>query len=530
MSAAIAVAAFAGGAVVSLATSWLLVSRLERVGERLGLSEALLGIVAALAADAPEVTAAVSAMASGQQRLGAGVVIGSNVFNLAALLGLGAVVAGRIGLHRKVVLLGGTAAMGMAGVCLAVVLGVVPPAAGCLLGLLIVALYAVALGASGRSLARLRVPRRWIAWLRSAVAEEEVELEPVIRPAPARWPDVVVAGGSLVIVVAASLTMERAAAALGNRFAIPEIVVGGLVLAAVTSLPNAVAAVYLAGRGRGAATLSTALNSNTINVAIGLLIPAAVIGLSRPSGQTILAAAWYIGLTAAVLGFAYRDRGVWRVTGILVIAAYVVFAASILGLAYAGPQATRTAILAGLAVAVVFTARLALGRHSDARNDQPGPVPQRPARPDPEDQVRSTPAEISANGSSTHTAQAQITSPSQPRPCQESLLAGWPVRKLRVLGLAASLIVAAIDAGLGNRAILIGLLIVGPCCAVLTGRWVPTGLSGVWVTGLAVALGFPDGIWGTAIFFTWLGAVAVVALASTAAAAVIQTLRPPRPR
>ena len=48
-------------------------------------------------------------------------------------------------------------------------------------------------------------------------------------------------------------------------------------LAAVTSLPNAVAAVYLARRGRAAATLSEALNSNTINVLAGLLLPAALI-------------------------------------------------------------------------------------------------------------------------------------------------------------------------------------------------------------------------------------------------------------
>ena len=89
---------------------------------------------------------------------------------------------------------------------------------------------------------------------------------------------------------------------------------------------------------------------------------------------------------------------------------------------------------------------------------------------------------------------------------------------------------AAIDAGLGNRAVLIGLLIVGPCCVLLTGRWVPTGLTGACVTGLAVALGFPDGIWGTGIFFTWLAAVAVVALAATAAAAVIQALGPTRLR
>src|SRR5215831_4470778 len=322
MTVTLAVVAFLAGALASLATSWLLVSRLERLGERLGLSEALLGIVAALAADAPEVTAAVSAMASGEQRLGAGVVIGSNVFNLAALLGLGAVVAGRIRLHRKVVLLGGTVATAVAVVCLAVVLGLVPPVAGCVLGLVVVALYVVALGVSGQGLARLRLPRSWITWLRSAVAEEEAELELVIRPAPGRWPDVAVAAGSLVIVVAASVTMERAAAALGNRFAVPQIVVGGLVLAAVTSLPNAVAAVYLAARGRGAATLSTALNSNTLNVIAGLLLPAAVIGLGAPSGQAVLITVWYVALTVAVLGFAWAGRGLGRGTGIVVIGAY----------------------------------------------------------------------------------------------------------------------------------------------------------------------------------------------------------------
>ncbi len=281
MPVAVAVPAFVAGALVSLAVSWVLVSRLERVGERLGLSEALLGIVAALAADAPEVTAAVTAIAGHQQRLGAGVVIGSNVFNLAALLGLGAVVAGRVRLHRKVVVLGGTVAMTVAAICLVVVTGVVPPAAGFALVLGAVVLYAVALGAGDRRLARLRLPRSWISWIRSAVTEEESELEEAIRPRRGRWQDVAIAAVALLVVVIASVTMERAASALGSQFAIPEIVVGGLVLAAVTSLPNAVAAVYLAARGRGAATLSTALNSNTLNIALGLLLPATVIGLGR---------------------------------------------------------------------------------------------------------------------------------------------------------------------------------------------------------------------------------------------------------
>jgi len=140
MSAGLAISAFLAGTVVSLLTSFLLVSRLERVGERLGFSEALLGIVAALAADTPEVTAAVTAIAHHQQRVGAGVILGSNVFNLAVLLGLGAVVAGRIGLHRKVLVLGGTIAGWVAVVTLAVVVGVLPAAAGLALALAVLAM------------------------------------------------------------------------------------------------------------------------------------------------------------------------------------------------------------------------------------------------------------------------------------------------------------------------------------------------------------------------------------------------------
>jgi Ca2+/Na+ antiporter len=47
---------FTVAVAVSLTGSWMLVSRLERLGERAGLTEAWLGLVAALAADAPEIT------------------------------------------------------------------------------------------------------------------------------------------------------------------------------------------------------------------------------------------------------------------------------------------------------------------------------------------------------------------------------------------------------------------------------------------------------------------------------------------
>ena len=356
MPTALAAPAFLAGAAVSLLTSLVLVTRLERVGERLGLSEALLGIVAALAADAPEVTAAVTAVAHHQPQVGAGVILGSNVFNLAALLGLGAVVAGRINLHRKVVLLGGILAVWVAAVSLTVVVGAVPAAWGLAMAGGVLALYLVVLGREGRGLERLPIPRRWAAWLRSAVSEEELELEEAIRPARGRWTDALAAVLALTVVIAASVTMERAASVLGARWAVPELVTGGLVLAAVTSLPNAVAAVYLAARGRGAATLSTALNSNTLNVVAGLLVPAAVLGLGRPSGQAVLITVWYVLLTLAVLALAYRHRGLRRVTGALIIVAYAAFAGSVLAAGYAIAAAAATAVVLGAGAACALAA------------------------------------------------------------------------------------------------------------------------------------------------------------------------------
>jgi hypothetical protein len=215
MSQALSCVAFVAGAAVSLATSWLLVSRLERVGERFGLTEALLGLVAALAADAPEITASITALVHHQPTIGAGVVLGSNVFNLAALLGLGAVVAGRINLHRKVVIFSGTVSMLIGAACLLSVGGQLPAGAGLAVVLAVLVPFVGLLGAHRRILARVGLPARWTAWLHDAILEEETELKDSFNPPRGTNTDTLMAGGALVIVVLASVVMERGASSLG---------------------------------------------------------------------------------------------------------------------------------------------------------------------------------------------------------------------------------------------------------------------------------------------------------------------------
>ncbi len=322
---------FVVAAGIALSASWVLVSRLERVGEHLGLSEALLGLVAALAADGPEITSAVTALLNHQPQIGAGVILGSCPFNLAALLGLGAMVAGHIALHRRVVLLGGVVAMAIAILAFLTVRADVAPGAGLAMAVAILFFYVAVLG-TGLKGRRLPGPARASAWLQAAAAEEEAEMEEGVLPEPATRVglDAGIMVVALVIVIAASVVMERSAASLGRSLSVPDIVVGALVLGAATSLPNAVSAIYLVRRGRGAASWSTALNSNNFNITVGLLIPATVVGLGPPSGEATLVAAWCAGLTALTVALAYGGRGLSRRSGLVIIFGYLVFAGSVI--------------------------------------------------------------------------------------------------------------------------------------------------------------------------------------------------------
>jgi cation:H+ antiporter len=314
------------GAVASLGTSWVLVTRLERIGARLQASEAMLGLLAALAADAPEVTSATSALIHHQQDIGVGVVLGSNVFNLAAMLGLSAVIAGGVALHRRVVILEGAIALWIAMTAVLTVVGPLSASLGLVLALVVLVPYVFLAGSNRRRRLRSAQRSRIQRWLGFAIAEEELELLDAIQPSPGRAADTWVAAAALVVVVGASVMMERAASTLGSRLDVPDIVVGTLVLAAVTSLPNAVAAVYLARRGRTAASLSTALNSNAINVVVGLLVPATILGAGRTSSDASLVAYWYLAMTGATVGLAYLGRGLKRLEGAAIVAAYGVFA------------------------------------------------------------------------------------------------------------------------------------------------------------------------------------------------------------
>jgi cation:H+ antiporter len=146
---------FCASLAITLVAARTFAERLDEVAVRLGLPEALIGLLTALAADGPEIVSALVALIAGARAASLGVVAGSNVFNLAAMIGLSALVAGSVRLRRAALAFEGTVASLTMLLVAALVVGLLSPLATALLlaGVLVPYVLLLLMGAE-----RLRIP------------------------------------------------------------------------------------------------------------------------------------------------------------------------------------------------------------------------------------------------------------------------------------------------------------------------------------------------------------------------------------
>jgi cation:H+ antiporter len=327
MSSLLAAPLFVVSLVVTLAAARAFAGRLDRLGVHFDLPEALIGLLTALAADGPEISSALVALIKGAHGVGVGVLVGSNVFNLAAMVGLSAVLAGCVRLPRDVLVLEGAVFMLITLIVAALLLAwlsssVTLVLVACVLGpYLLVLIHGpprwLRLGREGLERAVERGP--------SAGAEGEIG-PPASLPGtdPARHLAAIIAL-DVPLIVAGSLGMVQAALTLGGRWGISGALLGVLVLGPLTSIPNAMTAVRLGLARRGSALVSEAFNSNTLNLVAGVTIPALFVTVTASSAVAKADVAWLVAITAACILLLARPGGVRRTGAAALIALYGAF-------------------------------------------------------------------------------------------------------------------------------------------------------------------------------------------------------------
>jgi Ca2+/Na+ antiporter len=83
--------------------------------------------------------------------------------------------------------------------------------------------------------------------------------------------------------------------------------------------------VRFARRGRGSALVSETLNSNSINLVVGIAIPATFASLGAFTALPVFDLSWLVVMTVAGLAVFGRRGGPGRLEGAFLIALYVVF-------------------------------------------------------------------------------------------------------------------------------------------------------------------------------------------------------------
>jgi Ca2+/Na+ antiporter len=132
------------------------------------------------------------------------------------------------------------------------------------------------------------------------------------------------------LIIAGSAGMVQAGLALGDNLHVSRAILGVLVLAPLTSIPNAVTGVRLGLAGRGSALVGETFNSNTINLEAGVIIPSLFVTLAAATALGKLQLAWLLAATMFTLIALGRRGGMRRAGAMTLIALYGAFVAGTL--------------------------------------------------------------------------------------------------------------------------------------------------------------------------------------------------------
>jgi cation:H+ antiporter len=324
MTPALALPLFVASIALMLVASAVFARRLDHIGLRLGLPETLLGLLTALAANAPELASAVTALIANHHAVAVGVSVGASAFNIAAMLGLSAVVTASVRVRHEALELEAFVGLCMIGIAVAVAAGVLDGTAGIMLVAVVAVPYVALLAAGPQLVRRLRLGAEESRFVQRSLGEPHRRVQPLdSRREATRLALVLIA--ALCLIVAGSVGAVRAATDLAHAWSVPDALVGVLGLAVLTALPNAWTGVRFGLQHRGSALISETLNSNSINMVAGIALPAAVGTIGSFSHLVVFDLAWLFGMTVAALVLFGRRSGAGRSAGALLIVLYAVF-------------------------------------------------------------------------------------------------------------------------------------------------------------------------------------------------------------
>lgn len=309
---------------VVITASVFLYTSLIKVGAFFHCPERFLGLTAAFAADAAEILSAFTAFHIGQHELGFGIILGSNIFNLASMLGISALLTGALKFNHQEMLVHGAVSLIAAVICILLVLEYIPPWLSLLLLAILLIPYFVLLSPSRKIIKELPVTPLEEKFLKKAL-KDVGKAEPPPRSVKELIVNMALSLVSLFGIFIGCVGVVQSGVLLGVYLNISKVIMGTVIIAILTSIPNMLTMIPFAYRKREMALISGALNSNTLNILLGICLPSVFYGIGIISGKVVFSLYWLLGMTAFTLILGYCRKGLFRLEGAVIVGLYVVF-------------------------------------------------------------------------------------------------------------------------------------------------------------------------------------------------------------
>jgi cation:H+ antiporter len=295
------------GAVLLYGGAEGLVRGSASLAARMGLTPLVIGLtVVAFGTSMPEMVVSVGATLAGNGAIAAGNVVGSNIGNIALILGLSSLVSPPVVNAR-----------------------VVRVDLPILVALSVVLVWMLSDGQVGRAEAAILVTALigYLTFSLRAARAEPPEIQAEFAEGMPQGPrsallDVVLVVAGLGVLVVGARLLVVGAVAIAQGFGVSDAVIGLTVVAIGTSLPELATSLIAAARGEGDIAVGNVVGSNIFNI-LGIVGVAAMVRPLQGVGMSAVDLGLMVGLTAILLPMMRSGFRVARWEGGALVAGYV---------------------------------------------------------------------------------------------------------------------------------------------------------------------------------------------------------------
>lgn len=307
--------------VIVIKAADIFVDNLVDIGKSVGISEIILGVTAsAIGTSLPEFGSAMISVLSGSPDLGVGVVLGSNIWNIAGILGISAFVAGGIATGARELKRDGLMTLITGLILLGFIMFVSSITA--VVGIILVIAYAIYMWVLIKDEKEHKNES-------SDEPEESTSTEAVStenqKPVNKKRSLLMVVIGLIGLVVGCEV-MVWSGVGIAEVAHVPQMIIGLFALAIGTSMPELVVTLGSALKKLHSLSMGTILGSNIFNILIGIGVPSLFTAIPVERLSVTFDAPVMIFVTALLILLSIRNKKLSRWGGLILIITYLVYA------------------------------------------------------------------------------------------------------------------------------------------------------------------------------------------------------------